>query len=382
MFRSLIIICIIILLNLVILYRQQKYSEMKLLEFGENDRRWVTLDEYNTLLQDSKCIYPGFIDITNLRNPNITYYDIARERSLTYRMLRAVPQELTQQNLVFNLIKYIRKNRVYNIIDILSKFNNRYAYSDTGKQASEYLYNYINKLIKWPATVEYFTHIDYIQKSIIIKIPGSKIPDEIIIYCAHLDTINAHVDDKLMARAPGADDNASGVSNVLEVFTILSSALPHTRLLRTIEFHLYAGEELGLKGSTEIAESYKNANKNVVAVFNNDMTGYSENGREAFILNGPNDIVDAELTDLCKQLVPIYTNLILLDGGCGYSCTDNFSWTRFGYPACAVSEGSPKKGKLNPYIHSEKDTIEHINLSYCVEHVKLGLAFVIETGMM
>ena len=77
------------------------------------------------------------------------------------------------------------------------------------------------------------------------------------------------------------------------------------KVKRTVEFHLYAGEEMGLKGSTEIAEQYKLNNKNVVAVLNVDMSGYTENGYDAYVLNGKNDIVDAELTDLCKKLAPI-----------------------------------------------------------------------------
>jgi leucyl aminopeptidase len=370
---------IITFINLIVLKLKTKCVEMRYLEFGENDRRWVTMDEYYKLLKDSKCIYPGFVDITDLVNPEETYYDVARERSNMYRMLRAVPKDLTQQTLVKKLIESIQPKRMYNIIKTLSDFNNRYSESDTGKQASEYLYNYVSKLTEnTRSKVEYFKHKSSKQQSIIIKIPGTQLPNEIVIYCAHFDTINTK--SPLNGKAPGADDNASGTSNVLEVFTILTAN--NVQLKRTVEFHLYAAEELGLKGSTEIAEQYKKDKKNVVAVFNNDMTGYSEDGKSAYVLNGKSDNVDAELVDLCKKLAPVYTNLIIKDGGCGYSCTDNFSWTRFGYPACAISEGSPQQGKLNPYIHSDKDTIDNINLPYCTEHSKFGLAFVIETGMM
>jgi leucyl aminopeptidase len=380
MFISILIwLLIITLTNLIVLKLKTKCVEMRYLEFGENDRRWVTIDEYYKLLKDSKCIYPGFVDITDLVDPEQTYYDIVRERSDMYRMLRAAPKKLTQQTLVKKLIESIQSNRMYNIIKTLSNYNNRYAESDTGKQASEYLYDYVSKLVKnTRCTVEYFKHKSSKQQSIIIKLPGTQLPDEIVIYCAHFDTINTK--SPLTGKAPGADDNASGISNVLEVFAVLVSN--NVQLKRTVEFHLYAAEELGLKGSTEIAEKYKKDNKNVIAVFNNDMTGYSEDGKNAYVLNGKSDIVDAELVDLCKQLAPVYTNLIIKDGGCGYSCTDNFSWARFGYPACALSEGSPQNGKLNPYIHSDKDTIDHINLPYCVEHSKFGLAFVIETSMM
>lgn len=378
------IITIIILFNFLVQRLKTKCIKMRYLEFGENDRRWVTMDEYDQLLKKGKCIYPGFVDITDLVNPDVTYYQEARERSIAYRMLRAVPKALTQQTLVLDLIKSINTKRMYTLIKKLSEYPNRYAYSDTGAQSADFLFDYISKIVQSSqnpraqvAQIKSVTN-DYNQKSIIACIKGSIIPDEIIIYCAHLDSINSK--DPKNGIAPGADDNATGIANVIEILSILLS--PNISLKRTTEFHLYAAEELGLKGSTEIAEQYKTQGKNVVAVFNNDMTGYTIDGKTAYILNGITDIVDAELVDLCKQLAPVYTNLVIVDGGCGYSCTDNFSWARYGYPTCAVSEASPQKGKLNPYIHSAKDTIENVNIDYSAEHAKLALSFVVETANM
>lgn len=391
----LLIIIIIIVFNIFFLKVSEK-CEMRLLEFGENDRRWVTMDEYYKLLAQGKCIHPGFIDVTHLVDPNITFYNIVRERSMEYRMLRTAPKALTQQAIVNKLIPLIKQERMFNIIKTLSTFENRFCQSNDGVKASEYIYNYIKDIVKNKAQVIYFKHKDFPQQSIIIKLKGTELPDEIVIYCGHMDSVNSKTFNVLVKekqklsdveyqklinlKSPGADDNASGVSNVLEVVTLLVEN--DIKLKRSVEFHLYAGEEIGLKGSTEIAEQYKLNKKNVVAVFNVDMSGYSTNGLDAYVLNGKDDIVDAELTDLCKKLAPVYTNLKLFDGGCGYSCTDNFAWTRFGFPACSVNEGTPQKGKLNPYVHTEKDTVDNINIKYCAEHTKLGLAFVIETSAM
>lgn len=394
----LLIILVITVFNIFYLKVTEK-CEMKLLEFGENNRRWVTMDEYYKLLARGKCIYPGFIDVTHLVDPNITFYNIARERSMHYRMLRAVPKELTQQSILKILLAKVQPDRMYKIIQSLSNFDNRFCQSTNGVKASEYLYNYAKQIANSKSNIDvsYFKHKDFPQQSIIISVKGNEIPDEIVIYCAHLDSVNLKTFNALVKndkknlsdskyqelinlKAPGADDNATGVANVLEAFTIFMEN--DVKVKRTVEFHLYAGEEMGLKGSTEIAEQYKLNNKNVVAVLNVDMSGYTENGYDAYVLNGKNDIVDAELTDLCKKLAPIYTNLKIIDGGCGYSCTDSFAWTRFGFPACGVGEASPQKGKINPGIHSEKDTIDKININYSAEHAKLGLSFILETSMM
>lgn len=398
MLALLLIIIVLIVFNIFYLKVTEK-CEMRLLEFGENDRRWVTMNEYYKLLAQGKCIYPGFIDVTHLVNPDITFYNIVRERSMEYRMLRAAPKVLTQKSILSLLLPKIQPERMLNIIKTLSNYENRYCQSNNGVKASEYLYNYAKNITKdkTSVSVSYFKHKDFPQQSVIISVKGTEIPEEIVIYCAHLDSVNlktfnalnkgrdknlsdAEYQKLINLKCPGADDNASGVSNVLEAFTIFMEN--NVQVKRTVEFHLYAGEEIGLKGSTEIAEQYKLNNKKVVAVLNVDMSGYTENGIDAYVLNGKNDIVDAELTDLCKVLAPAYTKLKILDGGCGYSCTDNFAWTRFGFPACAVSEASPQKGKLNPGVHTEKDTIDNVNINYSAEHTKLGLSFIIETGMM
>lgn len=385
-------ILIIIILLLIYFSTQKSTNNMRLLEFGKDDIRWVTMKEYNKLLKESKCIHPGFLDITDLIEPEQSFYNIARERADDYIMSRAVPKTPSQQSLITPLLKFMDKNFVISIIKDLSNFKNRFYTSKTGIEASSYIYNRLQSIASndnksnIPIKVDYFNHtykpsVAISQKSVIASIQGKEIPEEIVIYCAHMDTLNIKDrENKNDSRAPGADDNASGVSNVIQAFKIMVSQ--NIQPKRTVEFHLYAAEEPGLKGSLQIAETYKQQGKKVIAVINNDMTGYSEDGKTAYIINGKDDLTDPELVDWCKQLVPIYTKLELQNGGCGYSCTDNFSWTRYGYPACGVSEASPQKGKLNPYVHTENDTFDKLNIDYSLEHGKLALAFIIEIAMM
>lgn len=386
------ITCIIILLLNIIMYRSKcKYIEMRLVETEIGKQKWVTIDEYNKMVSERDCMIPGFLDVTNLENPGVTFYQLVEERSMTYRMLRAVPKTPSQQVLINKLVEDIDKTRITGIIKDLAALNNRYAFSKTGEEASKYIYSYIKDIIK-KYSIKGATSVEYVQhrfedeqskvskqRSVIARIKGTTISDEIVIFCAHLDSINTrNGGNKITARAPGADDNATGVSNVLEAFNIIvkNNIVP----LRTVEFHLYAGEELGLKGSLEIAEQYKKNNKNVVAVLNLDMTGYTVDGKTTYILSGDKDYVDAELADLSKLLIPMYTKLIAKEGKCGYACSDHASWSRFGFPTCCVSEGSPVDKNFNMAYHSAKDTIENINISYSIEHCKFGLAFIIETA--
>ena len=84
-----------------------------------------------------------------------------------------------------------------------------------------------------------------------------------------MDSIN--LNNPTSGRAPGADDDGTGVVNLIEIFRALvaSGFQPAT----PVEFHFYSGEEGGLLGSQAIASSYKTAGKAVKAMFQLDMTG-------------------------------------------------------------------------------------------------------------
>jgi hypothetical protein len=71
--------------------------------------------------------------------------------------------------------------------------------------------------------------------------------------------------------APGADDDASGVSAILELARVMA-----TRSFdATIVFMAVAGEEQGLFGSTHFAQESKRAGTDIEGMFTNDIVGSS-----------------------------------------------------------------------------------------------------------
>ena len=84
-----------------------------------------------------------------------------------------------------------------------------------------------------------FEHASWLQPSLIVTIQGGKSSAETVIIGAHVDSIAGGSG----SRAPGADDNGSGTSAVLQVFRALikNNFVPD----RTVEFHHYAAEEVG-----------------------------------------------------------------------------------------------------------------------------------------
>jgi len=103
---------------------------------------------------------------------------------------------------------------------------------------------------------------------------------EYVVIGAHLD----HVGTQAGLLFPGANDNASGSSGVLEIAKafIKNGIKPK----RSVIFVLFAGEEQGLNGSKHFVESWGKGYDHLAAMLNLDCIGYGDsikvgNGKSA-----------------------------------------------------------------------------------------------------
>lgn len=92
----------------------------------------------------------------------------------------------------------------------------------------------------------------------------------IIALVAHYDS-RAFDNSDSTVIAPGANDNGSGTSALLEI----AQALTQIELPITVKLMFVSGEEHGLLGATYMASIAKKENWNLIAVLNNDMIGNS-----------------------------------------------------------------------------------------------------------
>lgn len=99
---------------------------------------------------------------------------------------------------------------------------------------------------------------------------GTERPNDVVIITAHIDS---RVSDPMNANAfePGANDDGSGSSAVLEAARVLSKR----KFPGTIVYSLDSGEEQGLYGARVIAAYAKAQGWNVIADLNNDIIGNS-----------------------------------------------------------------------------------------------------------
>jgi leucyl aminopeptidase len=104
--------------------------------------------------------------------------------------------------------------------------------------------------------------------------------------------------------APGADDDGSGTTTLVEAF---SSLVNHSFIpsLYPVEFHWYSAEEGGLLGSQAVAQAYAKEGKRVRSMLQMDMTAWVKPGTEP-TFGIIRDFVSPEFTDLVALLVDEY----------------------------------------------------------------------------
>ncbi|TQV88732.1 M20/M25/M40 family metallo-hydrolase [Aliikangiella coralliicola] len=293
------------------------------------------------------------------------------------KMLAFDPPPIQHQTTVNNLLPNIQASQIRSTIVSLSEFTNRFYNTSTGEQSADWLADHWRQMANsrsW-ATVEPYNHSGWRQDSVILKVTGSQFPDEIIVIGGHLDS-TAGSGTREGTRAPGADDDASGIASLTNVAKVLLENGHQPQ--RTIHFMGYAAEEVGLRGSQEIAGDYKRQGKNVVAVLQLDMTNYHGSTNDIYFMT---DYVDASFNSYMQRLLDTYQPQVTYGTDrCGYGCSDHASWYNQGFPTSMPFEAS-FNGR-NRSIHTPNDTLARSDsdASNSVPFAKLALSFAVEMG--
>lgn len=284
---------------------------------------------------------------------------------------------IAHRDLVEPALAQMSEKNIEEMILSLSAFPNRYYKSQSGVDASDWLFTKWREMSegRTDITVTQFTHAGYAQKSVMLSIAGSDRPDENIVLGAHLDSILvSRMSD--MAQAPGADDDASGIASLTEALRVLLAQ--HYKPKRSIHVIAYAAEEVGLRGSQDIARAFKQANNKVAGVLQLDMTNYKGTENDIVLFT---DYTDGKQNAFLAQLVAAYLpGLKLGYDKCGYACSDHASWQALGFPTSMPFESSFARD--NPAIHTVKDTFANSGgqATHALKFARLAAAFAIELG--
>ncbi|MDP2897312.1 MAG: M20/M25/M40 family metallo-hydrolase [bacterium] len=192
------------------------------------------------------------------------------------------------------------------------------------------------------------------SNNVIAHLPGTTWPEEVVIICAHYDSIS----EDPMNRAPGANDNASGTAGVLTAASILRNF----RFERTVEFCLFTAEEEGLIGSEVYAQECQAAGKNIVGVINMDMIIHPTDDRQPSLpldLDICRNDASQSLAGVVESSIETYTTVdveVHLDTTAG---SDHASFWAIGANAVEVAENTANEiwGGATTVYHTTSDLI-------------------------
>ncbi len=143
----------------------------------------------------------------------------------------------------------------------------RYYNTAGNALAADYM---AQKLADYGYTVAFdeFTVNSTLCRNVVATSVGTVNPDEIVVVGGHYDSTSQEAG----STAPGAEDNASGTSLVMEI----ARASAGRQFERTVKFVLFDAEEVGLRGSQHFVAESLALGDDIIAAITADMVAFYE----------------------------------------------------------------------------------------------------------
>ncbi len=202
-------------------------------------------------------------------------------------------------------------------------------------------------------------------RNVVGMLPGSDpaVQNEVVVAGAHYDHLGLGDRDSLAPSQigqihHGADDNASGTSGVLELARL--AAKNKQAFKRSIVFMTFAGEELGLLGSSYFVNHPTIPLENITAMINMDMIGRLTNDRLFVGGVGTSPGFKSWVEDFNKSV-----GLKLDYSESGFGASDHTSFNAKKIPVLFIFSG------LHADYHKPSDTYDKINAQGAVKVLSL-----------
>ncbi|GGG57023.1 M20/M25/M40 family metallo-hydrolase [Epilithonimonas arachidiradicis] len=312
-------------------------------------------------------------------------YKSSREQALSAinkvkKTNRVLSFTIDQDAVVTSAIAKVNADNIKNHIQTLENYGTRHHTTVKAQTAIQDLKTKWQALItasgRTDVSVRIVNHSGTPMPSLVLTINGASSPNDYVIVGGHMDSITNNVNN-----APGADDDASGIATISEMIRVLLDI--NYRPSKTVEFMAYAAEEIGLVGSSEIAQDYALNNKNVISFVQFDMTNYKGSTKDVYLTTDSYNSNDLNLflIELMEHYNKTGTHAFTYGNTiCNYGCSDHFSWADNGYDAAFPFEAS--FSQYNPNIHTVNDKLSNMGNSatHAAKFAKLGLEFIIEAA--
>ncbi len=267
---------------------------------------------------------------------------------------------------VQDLVDQVQWDDLLDDVEWIVNLGVRYSLNDHIDAVADSLFTRF-EAIGLPVVKQPFALYDDTRFNVIATQTGTVYPDSIFVVCAHYDAIS----ESPNTNTPGADDNASGTAAVLacaRLFAPLESAY-------TIEYALFAGEEVGLYGSDAYVAAMIAAGADIIGAMNVDMVGWC--GRFApFDLEVETNVHSRWMADAIVDAAELYTDMpYILHQDDSIWWGDFYSFWQHGLRAVNHEEawdwGDPD---FNPQYHTTNDLPIWLNPDFMTGSVKVVVA--------
>ncbi|MBB6459991.1 M28 family metallopeptidase [Flammeovirga kamogawensis] len=223
--------------------------------------------------------------------------------------------------------------------------------------------------------IDFSQEVDKVEmRNVMAKLKGAT--EQTVMISAHHDHLGILKPIQGDSIANGADDNASGVSAVIQIASYFAKRKNINK--RTLLFTTFTAEELGLVGSTYMASKMTEEElKNIVAMINIEMIGKpSVKGKRKAYLTGYNksslgkimaDNVFANKKLRFKFFADPYDDLNL------FMRSDNAPFAANGVPAHTVSSTDIDFDSFYHTVNDEPSTINYNNVVEVTKGIIVGI---------
>lgn len=282
-----------------------------------------------------------------------------------------------------SILEWVSTEKLKQYLNRLSNFHTRHSKSPLLNDAGDWIMNELRGFgyrdtfyHSFKSTID---NEEFELRNIVCKKKG--IDEKLIMVCAHYDCIMECKEDSV-SRAPGANDNGSGVSAIIEMARVLANE----NLRHSIQFVFFSGEEQGLLGSKSYAKYIKENGMDLYRLVNLDMIGYPFFAPNTVIIERDNntnvkhnqvmenDTESIEFGEMMKDMTSAVGLQFHLDS---IYDSDYEPFEAKGYVVIGAYDGSADSIN-NPHYHSSSDIPENIDWDYLTSVTKLVLATVLK----
>lgn len=244
--------------------------------------------------------------------------------------------------------------RLYGYQKALFDFGSKHVTRPGNLPARRWLHDTFRSFGYAPEFQEFTPRNAPLTANVVATLRGTEHPELVYVVGSHFDS---------RAEGPGADDNSSGTSMLLETARVLA----RHPLPATVVFVAFTGEEAGLLGSREFARVAKAANWKVVGAMNNDMMGWSNDQR----LDNTIRYANPGIRDVQHGAALGFSRLVTYDA-VYYKNTDAHALYDAWGDVIGGFGSYPVLG--NPHYHQPHDVLETINQELVTETTRANVA--------